>query len=175
MGVFLFNKQPYFALKLRRENNMKKLLAITAAAAIVAMAGTALAADSNTLTVQASVTGTCKFSSPTSTLNFGALDPSVGTDVTASTTTNFWCTKGVSTDVITAGNGSNWSGTKRQMKDTAGADLIPYTLSLSKDSNPNVGPATPRTLTIDGGVLGTDYTGKTASSYSDTVVLNITP
>lgn len=152
---------------------MKKLLAITAAA-IVAMAGTAMAADTNTLTVQASVTGTCKFSTATSTLNFGALDPSVGTDETAQTTTQFWCTKGV-TETIAASNGSNWSGTKRQMKDTAGADVIPYTLTLTKDGIANAGPGTPRTLTIDGDILGTDYTGKTASTYSDSVALTITP
>jgi spore coat protein U-like protein len=154
---------------------MKKLLAITAAAAVMAMAGSVMAADSNTLTVSASVTGTCKFSSPTSTLNFGALDPSVGTNVNGSTTTNFWCTKGVSTDAIVAGNGLNFAVGKRQMKDAVSTDVIPYTLTLTKDGNANVGPATPRTLTVAGNVLGTDYTAKTAGSYSDTVVLNITP
>lgn len=154
---------------------MRKIVAITLTAAIVATAGAAMAADSNTLTVQASVTGTCKFSSGTSTLNFGALDPSVGTNVNGSTTTNFWCTKGVTTDAIAANNGSNWSGTKRQMLDTVSTDLIPYTLTLTPDGSANTGPASPRTLTIGGQVLGTDYTGKTAGSYSDTVTLNITP
>lgn len=154
---------------------MRKIVAITLTAAIVATAGAAMAAASNTLTVQASVTGTCKFSSGTSTLNFGALDPSVGTNVNGSTTTNFWCTKGVTTDAIAANNGSNWSGTKRQMLDTVSTDLIPYTLTLTPDGSANTGPASPRTLTIGGQVLGTDYTGKTAGSYSDTVTLNITP
>ncbi|MFZ3209205.1 MAG: hypothetical protein WA140_10280, partial [Geobacteraceae bacterium] len=78
-------------------------------------------------------------------------------------------------DAITAANGSNWSGTKRQMKDTTGADLIPYSLSLTPDGSANAGPGSPRTLTLNGTVLGTDYTTKTASNYSDTVVLNITP
>jgi Spore Coat Protein U domain len=154
---------------------MKKLLAITAAVAVVTMAGSAFAANSNTLTVSASVTGTCKFSSPTSTLNFGALDPSVATDVNGSTTTNFWCTKGVSTDVITASNGGNFAGGKRQMKDTVSTDVIPYTLTLTKDGNANAGPATPRTLTVAGQVLATDYTAKSSGNYSDTVVLDITP
>jgi hypothetical protein len=63
------------------------------------------------------------------------------------------------------------------MKDTAsaGTDVIPYTLTLSKDGNANAGPASPRTLTFNGQVLGSDYTAKTASAYSDTVVLSITP
>lgn len=154
---------------------MKRVLAALTAVTAIAMAGSAMAADSNTLTVQASVTGTCKFSSPTSTLNFGALDPSLGTDVPGSTTTQFWCTKGVSTDAIVADNGLNFAGGKRQMKDAVSTDVIPYTLTLTKDGNANAGPATPRTLTVAGNVLGSDYTSKSAGSYSDTVVLNITP
>ena len=154
---------------------MRKLLAITLTAAILATAATAMAADSNTLTVQASVTGTCKFSTGTSTLNFGALDHSSGTNVNGSTTTNFWCTKGISTDVIAAGNGLNFAASKRQMKDAVSSDLIPYSLTLTPDGSANAGPASPRTLTIAGQVLGADYTAKTAGSYSDTVVLNITP
>jgi len=156
---------------------MKKLLAIITVAAITAMAGTVMAADTNTLTVTASVTGTCKFVTGTSSLGFGALDPSVGTNVDAlPTTTQFWCTKGV-TESITAGNGGNFSGGKRGMKDTAvgGVDVIPYTLTLTKDGNANAGPGSPRTLTFNGQVLGTDYTTKSAGNYSDTVTLNITP
>ena len=154
---------------------MKKLILLVVAITIIAMSGVAMAADTNTLTVQATVSGTCKFSSTTSTLNFGALDPSVGTNVNGSTTTQFWCTKGITTDVITAGQGLNFAGGKNGMKDTSGPDLIPYTLTLTKDGSTNNGPTAPRTLTIAGTVLGTDYTTKTASSYADTVTLNITP
>jgi spore coat protein U-like protein len=154
---------------------MKKILAIITAVAITAMAGAAIAADTNTLTVQASVTGTCKFSSATSTLDFGALDPSASTNPTATTTTKFWCTKGITTDIITAGNGLNYSGTKNQMKDATSGDVIPYVLSLTKDGLSNTGPATPRTLTIKGDIQNSDYVNKAAGSYSDTVVLNITP
>ena len=61
------------------------------------------------------------------------------------------------------------------MKDSVSGDVIPYTLTLVKDASDNTGPATPRTLTINGQVLGPDYTGKTAGSYIDTVTLTITP
>ena len=155
---------------------MKKLIAITAAAAIVAITGTAMAADTNTLTVQASVSGTCKFSSSTSTLNFGALDPSSAADANTNTTTQFWCTKGVTTDSITAGQGLHWSGAQRQMlaAGTSG-DLIPYDLTLTPDSNANAGPTSPRTLTIAGSIVNADYINKTADNYSDTVTLTLTP
>jgi hypothetical protein len=155
---------------------MKKfLLLFVASMVVLLLSGTAMAAGSNTLTVSASVSGTCKFSSTTSTLNFGALDPSVGTTVNGSTTTQFWCTKGVTTDAVAADNGVNFASGKRNMKDATSGDLIPYALTLTKDGNANTGPAAPRTLTIDGSVLGPDYTGKTAGNYADTVVLSITP
>lgn len=154
---------------------MKRMMVLVVAVLVIAMAGMAMAADTNTLTVTAAVGGTCKFSTPTSTLAFGILDPSALTDGAATTTTQFWCTKGVTTDVIAAGNGANWSGTKRQMLDTVSTDLIPYTLTLTKDALANLGPASPRTLTIVGAVLNADYTAKTAGNYSDTVALTITP
>jgi hypothetical protein len=154
---------------------MKKLVGFAMVLGLVLLTGVAFAGDSNTLTVSASVVGTCKFSSTTSSLDFGSLDPSVGTNANASTTTQFWCTKGVTTDAVSADNGSNFSNGKRNMKDNVSSDLIPYTLTLTKDANPNQGPASPRTLTIAGGVLGTDYTSKSAGSYSDTVKLSITP
>lgn len=154
---------------------MRKGMALLVVAVSLAAAGAAWAADSNTLTVQASVVGTCKFVSTTSTLNFGALDPSVGTDVNGSTTTQFWCTKGVTTDSITAGQGLNFSGGQNRMMDPVSGEFIPYTLTLTKDGLLNGGPAAPRTLTIAGNVLGTDYTGKSAGNYSDTVTISINP
>lgn len=153
---------------------MKKNLIAVLAIGFILVAGTVLAAGTNTLTVTASVTGTCKFSSATSTLAFGALDPSVGTNVNGSTTTQFWCTKGT-TETLSAGQGSNWDGTKRNMKHATATDLIPYTLTLTPDGSANAGPGSPRTLTVAGQVLGTDYTSKTAGSYTDTVTLTITP
>jgi spore coat protein U-like protein len=154
---------------------MRKSMALLVVAASLAAAGAAWAADTNTLTVQANVVGTCKFVSATSTLNFGALDPSSGADVNGSTTTQFWCTKGVTTDSITAGQGLNFSGGKNQMKDSVSGEVIPYTLTLTKDGLSNSGPAAPRTLTIAGNVLGSDYTGKSAGNYSDTVTISINP
>jgi len=153
---------------------MRKIIAIGLTVAMLAMAGTAMASGSNTLTVQANVSGTCKFVSAASTLGFGALDPSDGSDVPGSTTTNYWCTKGVPTATVTANNGAHYSGTQRQMAGPAG-EMIPYSLDLTLDINPNLGPGTPRSLTISGEVLGTDYISKMAGDYSDTVTLNITP
>ncbi|MHC1697416.1 MAG: spore coat protein U domain-containing protein [Geobacteraceae bacterium] len=153
---------------------MKKLLAIITVAGITAMAGTAIAQDTNTLTVSASVTGSCAFSDATSTLAFGALDPAVGTDVSVSSSTTFWCTKGTGAVSFVDDGGQNFL-TKRQMKDTVSGDLLPYDLSLTPDSLANNGPGSERTLTISGTVLGNDYKNVTVGSYSDNVVITINP
>ena len=147
------------------------------ALAVLAAGGAAWAADTNTLTVSASVTGTCKFQAPkTSTLDFGALDPSVGVDTTVSATTQFWCTKGVTTSPFAYGQGLYFAGGKNNMRDAVSGDVIPYTIdSLTPDGNANAGPGSPRTLTIAGTVLATDYTSKAAGTYSDTVLLTINP
>lgn len=153
---------------------MKKIFSMAVVIGVLAIAGSAMASGTNTLTVTASVTGTCKFVSGTSTLNFGTLDPSLSSDVNGSGTTTFWCTKGT-TQTLSANNGTNWDGSKRNMKLTTGADLIPYTLTLTPDGSTNQGPGSPRTLTISGTILNTDYISKAAGSYSDTVTLSITP
>lgn len=154
---------------------MKKSMAVFIALALLAAGGAAWAADTNTLTVTASVSGTCVFNSLTSTLNFGALDPSTPVAVNGSTNTQFWCTRGVTTDLITADLGLNPAGATRQMRDSVSTDLIPYSLTLTPDGSTNQGPGSPRTLGISGTVLAADYTGKTAGNYSDTVTLTIAP
>lgn len=154
---------------------MKKMFILLTAIGMLALTGNAMASGNNTLTVSASVTGTCKFVSTTSTLNFGALDPSSSSDVNGSSSTTFWCTKGVTTDAVAADNGGNWSGSSRQIKDSVSGDLIPYSLTLTKDASSNTGPSSPRTLTISGTILNADYISKTAGSYADTVTLSITP
>lgn len=142
---------------------------------VLVLGRVAMAADSNTLTVSANVLGTCKFAAPkTSTLDFGSLDPSVGTNVNASNTTQFWCTKGVTTDAVTSDNGLHFGAGSRNMIH-AGGDLIPYSLTLTKDGSSNAGPGSPRTLTIAGTVVGADYTSKAAGSYGDTVIISINP
>ncbi len=154
---------------------MRKSMTVFIALAALALSGAAWAADTNILTVTASVTGTCVFSSATSTLSFGPLDPSNPVPVNGSTSTQFWCTKGVTTDLITANLGANPTGLTRQMRDSVSADLIPYTLTVTPDGLTNQGPASPRTLGIAGTVAAADYTGKSAGNYTDTVTLTITP
>lgn len=153
---------------------MKRSMTVFIVLAVLAAGGAAWAADTNTLTVTASVTGTCRFNSATSTLDFGALDPANPVLVNGVATTQFWCTRGVTT-TFAALNGAHWSGTSRQMVGPSATDLIPYSLTLTTDGLTNAGPGTLRTLTIDGSILAANYTGATTGSYTDTVRLDITP
>lgn len=156
---------------------MKKLSLVLVLFFVAAMTSMAFGADSATITVQASVMGTCKFSpvGASGTLDFGTLDPGVGVDVNANTTIQFWCTKGVTLETFTVGNGNYFSGGSNNMRDTVSGDDIPYLISAAKDANPNQGPISPRTLTISGSVLGVDYINKSAGNYSDTVIIDVTP
>lgn len=155
---------------------MRFRLAVPVVVVAMFVAGSGWAADSATLTVQAMVTPTCMFQAPrTATLNFGSLNPGGG-DVTQSATAQFWCTAGVSNLAFAVGNGLNFAAGKRGMKHATFADVIPYSIdSVTPDGNPNAGPLSPRTVTIQGSVLGTDYASVTAGTYSDTVIVSITP
>jgi spore coat protein U-like protein len=172
----VYVKNPASAGK-ETEEIMRKSITVFIVLAVLAAGGAAWALDTNTLTVNASVVGTCKFSAATSTLNFGALDPSTPVAVNGSAAPQFWCTKGVATDVIIANLGLNQVAGVRQMKDTAGGgtDLIPYSLTLTPSAGPNLGPGSPRTLNIAGIIAANTYSGVAASTYSDTVTLSITP
>lgn len=155
---------------------MKNLIIAVATVFLLSLAGTAMAAGTNTMTVSASVVGTCQFSAATSTLNFGAMDPALATNATASTNTNFWCTKGVT---YTMGDDSGLNelvaGAPRMQHATTLTEYIPYTLGYSGSSPTGSGKSTPITLTVNGTVANADYINAEVGNYSDTVVITVTP
>lgn len=155
---------------------MRKLVVLAMVLGLVSVLGsTALAQQTNTVTVSANVVGTCRFVSPTSTLGFGGLDPSSGTDANASATTTFWCTRGASYS-ITDDDGLYESGTTHRMRHASSStEFIPYSFSYSPTTGTGTGPGTPITLNITGTVTFANYQNAEAGNYSDTVVLTITP
>jgi hypothetical protein len=155
---------------------MKKVVMVMAAVAVVAMTGVGWAASNTTLTVSANVVGTCKFSGPNPTLAFGALDPSQNTEKNATVDVEFWCTKGVPAPTFSAADGIA-TGTTRYMLHTVDiAETIPYTIdSFTPDGNLNLGPGTPRKVTIAGTVPAGSYANKKFGDYSNTVIIEINP
>jgi spore coat protein U-like protein len=159
---------------------MKKALTIILTVALVALAGTAMAADTATLTVSAQVVGTCQFNSG-GALAF-VLDPAVGGDVTqaAGTQPEFWCTANAAW-AIGNDNGVNAAnaacGTPPCMvANVGGTDYaIPFTLSYTA-AGTGAGVTSPITMDISGTVLGADYINQPASAaYADTITLSINP
>lgn len=136
----------------------------------------ALAADTATVAVSATVVGTCKFNSGGS-VGF-TLDPSVGTDENGTVTQPaFWCTKGASY-TITDDKGVNEAvantAPRRMVHATVVTEFIPYSFSYTA-TGAGTGPALPITMNISSTVVSADYVNKTAGSYTDTVTLSITP
>lgn len=158
------------------DGNMKKTIISIVVLTFVMAAAFAEAQDTNTLTVSANVVGTCKFNSNASTLAFGALDPSLTTNATASTTTSFWCTKGASYS-LTDDDGLYDTGVNaNRMRHAIDAtEFIPYTLTYTPTSGTGTGKTTPTTMTIDGTIANAAYVNALAGDYADTVVVTINP
>lgn len=132
----------------------------------------ALAGDTATVAVSASVVGVCKFNSGGS-VSF-TLDPSTGGDVNGTVSQpQFWCTKGASY-TISDDDGLNESGTTHRMKHASLADVIPYSFSYTA-SGSGTGPGTPINMNIASTVVSADYLNASAGSYADTVTLTIAP
>lgn len=153
---------------------LNRIAQATAAALLTFAAGMATAADTQNLTVTANVVALCKFTSAAQTLSFGDLDPYTAADVNGSgATVQYKCTKGtpaLSVDVGAGMNGGN------KMKNTANADLIPYTLTAAPavgNGNGFGAGAAALDVTLTSQVLGASYQTKSAGTYNDTVVLTI--
>lgn len=133
------------------------------------------AADSGNMAVTANVAGTCKFLA-TPDAAFGALDPAVGNNATASAAVKFWCSKNA-TYSLAADNGANYdtSTSRRRLKGPGTNDYIPYNLSPIAASGTGLGKSSPITVTVGGTIQGADYVNATQGNYSDVVQLSITP
>ncbi len=128
------------------------------------------AADTQTVTVSATVVGTCQFNSGGS-ISF-TLDPSVGGNVNGTVTQpQFWCTKNASY-TISDDDGLNESGTTHRLSN--GTDFIPYSFSYTATGTGN-GKTSPITMDITSTILEADYINAPAGVYNDTVTLTINP
>jgi spore coat protein U-like protein len=154
---------------------MKKSLVLALAMGLVmALGGVAMAADTNTLTVQANVIGTCKITG-TSGISF-TLDPSSAVDATATGSVTYWCTRG-SSGILAVTTGLHDSLGIRYMQSTSTpAEKIAYTLNPLGDNYTGQGKTTTKTLTITGTVQNAAFINAMALiDYNDSVSVTITP
>ncbi len=144
------------------------------------MAASDAGADSSALHVTATVLSksVCKFSSGTSVLDFGTLDPAVGTDVGAAASIGFRCMGSAPTATfeIASDDGLYESapGAPRMRHASAPAEFLPYGLTLSPESG-TIPKGVWQILAVSGTVRGADYRDARVGNYSDTVTLSILP
>ena len=158
----------------KEEEGMKKVLMAVIAVALVAMAGTAMAAPpfDTTVSVNATVTGNCRFLTGGS-LAF-TLDPALGGLASGTVTQpTFWCTRGTIYTIVDD-DGLNASGGTHRMQLGATGEFIPYTFTYLAGGT-GQGRNTTLTMDIASTIAEADYINATAGIYSDTVTLTINP
>lgn len=140
----------------------------------------AYAGDTSIVIVSATVLSKseCKFNSKTASLSFGNLDTSNPVDRVVSTSITFRCGGSVpmATFSITDDDGLYETGPNqnRMRHTTITSEYLSYSLTLEPTSG-TVPKNTNQTLTITGTIKGVDYQDATAGSYSDTIVISISP
>jgi spore coat protein U-like protein len=152
---------------------MVKRIILIVAIAMIAFSGVALAADTTSVTVSATVQGTCKFLT-SGTIDFGTLDPNSNNNVTGTVAQpTFWCTKNASYTITDQGGGNDSGGIHRMVGATHG-DFIPYSFSFT-GSGTGQGRTSTLSMNIASQVVFNDYRNASEDTYSDTVTLSINP
>lgn len=158
----------------------RNLIALSLTAAGLFASGLAMAANSTTVTVSATVIGNCKFNTPGPTTltiaNSGVnIDPSITGTATGSASVTFRCTKNTSSSV-SVGVTPYAAPVTRTL--TSGANTMSYTFTLSGFAQTGTGFGTggsDLTLGLQGDIADTEYQAAAAGLYSDTITLNINP
>ena len=152
--------------------NQRTLVKAVAAALLACTAGYAVALDSQSLAVSATVSGICKFSSTSTPLAFGTIDPSLATDKVVPANVKYKCTKGTASLGVTA-----TGGTTRTLTGVTASNLLNYSLAFSggTQTGTGFGAGQDLTLVVTGTITAAQYQNVAADTYSESVTLNITP
>ena len=149
----------------------------------VLQAPSAFGAGSNTLSLSTSVIGTCKVTSPPGVLDFGTIDPSGGSNATASTAFAMKCTKGTISTAASDDGGLNFSGTKRMRHSVTATAFLPYAIAYSGAigfTGQGFGVAAlAQTVTVSGTVTAAQFQNALVTlagqAYIDTVTITVNP
>ena len=155
---------------------MKKLLAVTAAVAVVAMAGISFAAPPQdaTVTVNATVTGTCQVvSAPTIALT---LDPSSGAAASDSGNISLWCTNGTTYTIsdIDDSDGTHVTTLDGIAATPTDGETIPLEITYNT-TGIGEGKSTQVNSWVTAKVLNADFVDAIAGAYTKVVTLTVSP
>jgi hypothetical protein len=162
---------------------MKSYFPAALGACIAMQAPLSFGAGTNTLGTSSVVVGTCKVTSPPGVLNFGAIDPSGVSNVTAATSFAMKCTKGTVSTAASDDGGLNFSGTKRMKHSVVATAFLPYSLNYSGDTGfagQGFGVAAlAQSVTVSGTVTPAQFQNalvtQSGQVYSDTVTITVNP
>jgi spore coat protein U-like protein len=146
--------------------------AIVTAVAALLMSAAAHAADNHSVTVNGSVSGTCKFNSAASTVNL-TLDPTATSTVTQNASVAYRCTKGTSPAfALTSGSTSSATGGNL----VNGTESIPYTFSsTSGGAGSGMSAGNDKTLSLSVSVNQGNAANVTPAVYTDSIAITLTP
>ncbi len=146
-------------------------------AAAMLAAGSASAADSQTMAVSAKVLSVCKFTSSAYTMTFTDISPESTTDVTKPTVIGYKCTKNTAAAAITFDGGA--TGSSVLLAGTATpANTLPVSLAWTTPTAPASGfgsGSTALTFTVTGTITAANFSNMPADTYTKDVTVAITP
>lgn len=158
----------------------KGLAAVAAGAVGLATAMPAAAADSATVTVNATVIGVCKFDTTSATVtvtNGGAsstIDPSLTGNATGTATLNYRCSNGTTPGFATTP--SSPTTVACSTAPTCGTDTMPVSVSFSgATAGTGMGSGQGKQVTVTGTILQADYVNARVGSYTRSLTVNLTP
>lgn len=154
---------------------MKKILLATLIAGAFAASTSAIAGNSQSMAVSASITGTCKLQSSVP-MAFGAIDPSSTVAATAPASVTYKCTNGTAPTSLVAVGANDSAGQKRLL--TGAATFMNYSIAFTAPTTAGNGFGTGSTATsvsVTGTVAVADFANAAAGAYADTLTFTIAP
>ena len=146
-------------------------------AAVMLAATSALAADTQTMTVSAAVLGVCKFTSSAYTMTFTNIDPASVASATQTTTIGYKCTKNTGPAAITFAGGATGTIVSLPGVGTP-ANTLPVTLSWTNPVTLGSGfgvASTPISFAVTGTITAANFSNAPADTYTTGVLVAILP
>lgn len=160
--------------------SFNQLIRRTALIAVAALATSAMAGETGSLTVTATVTGTCKLTN-VDPMSF-TLDGALPGDGAASSKVSIKCTKGTALGEFKVGgklaSDGGYDAAAAGNPLTNGSETIPYSITWTAPSGvgSGIGPTgTAIDVTLNGTILRAAFLDVTPGSYSGAVSVSIAP
>ncbi len=152
----------------------KSFLVVLSILMFMCISSVSFAADTGTVNINATVVGTCKFTTSTANINV-TLDPSIGGTVNGTGSLVFWCTKNASYTVSDDDGMYETGADANRVFNSIANEYIPYSFSYTPTSGTGNGPTNPITLNLTASFAQVDYQNASAGTYTDTVTITVNP